>query len=364
MNKKWILSVALLIFGAIFNTFSLNGDGEAPYRTDLLSYTQDVLASSDQYEQALDNLDSKQEAYDTAVTEKRAALDIQEAKVAVETAKRNLQEQKAAVIIQAVTNYLNLLAQKRSLDSALNSLKIEEEKNTSELQRFEQGFANETDLLNQKISLLSAQKSTLQAETSYNKAKKDFLRAIGINIGSSVEIEDIPAIYDNPDLRLSGSTQETITQAKLVSSEFYQAVEDLKIAEQKLNAYKNYNVGTADELESAQDTFEKAQKTLTQTETDIEYDAEDLLNQYISALMDKELTENQIILSNLQLEIARINYDKGDILKTDLDNKKLTLRKNEYSLTQIMENLLIYKLRIDAMIGLDLIDRISQLIGE
>ena len=363
-SLRFVLSTMIMIAGTI--TVSLAQTGEAAMRSqiDILTYCKNVVEQSDQIKQAQVNLERAQETYDTALLEGAAALDIKAALVEVEIARRALAEQEATVVIQAVTTYFSLRGKERDLQTAITSLEIEQQKLASQQARFSQGLVKESDFLSQKSSLVSAQKTHLQAETAYEKAKWDFCKAIGIDMDSTVTLMEVPGLYAQGPVEKTQPVVESVQKAKEASSLYYDAVETLQIAEEKWRIYQERDLGTPDERDQAQEDAENARRTLYQTETQIQYDVRGLYSDHAVLLLDVALAENQLTVSRQQLEVAQKLFDQGSSYQTDLDQKALSVTQNEFRLMQLLENAFVQDLAFAAELGHKPLDEIYRFLRQ
>ena len=355
--------IALMVMVS-FVSFAQTGESGGRIQMDLLTYCRSVVEQSDQIKQAQANLERAEEAYDTALLEGAAALDIKAALVAAETARRASAEQEATVVIQAVTTYFSLLARERDLATARDSLEIEKKKLDAQQARFGQGLVKESDYLSQKSSLISAQKASFQAETAYQKAKWDFCKAIGVDMDSDVTLMDVPGLYSQKPTSKTQTVKESVQKARAASSTYYDAVESLKIAEEKWKIYQERDLGTLDERDQAEEDADSAVRTLYQTETQIEYDIKGLYNDYAVLLLDIELAENQLAVSRQQLEVAKKLYDQGSSYQTDVDQRKLSVKQNEFRVMQLLENTLTHNLTFAMDTGLKPLDEIYRFIRQ
>lgn len=156
---------------------------------------------------------------------------------ALEDAQASLERTKAAVIVNVIKGYFDLLSLKAKADQAAES-KAEAEKNLKAMgEKVSSGLAGDLDLLEAKLSLVQAELDYQQSQEAYQAQKARFLRDY---LGIMEEVELAPVSLDKD--KLSSAAKKLLDSLDIEQA-----------------------VGAFQEVKAAQRKVEEARKTLDQT---------------------------------------------------------------------------------------------------
>jgi len=361
-NKALIvlLLLPLLTFRGFGNTASAAAAASATTRLEI-GLTQCVagyVAGSDAVRTAEKKAADSAESYERAVAEKKAALSLWELKISAEAAQLALAEARNNAALLGAQAYIGLAQAVRDAKSKHASLAVAEEKLRVLRLRHQAGLITGDTVLQQENAYLSAKDAVIRADDTLKQAKSDLCRAMAVDLTDEIVLKtDVASLADES---VTYDAAGCMKLARAASSSYFSAVKSEELARQKHQALQDPMIATKAERASAEDAFRDAADKLANAEKSLDDSVANALAQLDSLIRSLRMQVLSSELSDANLGVARIKFGYGEMLQYELDSEVNSVSQAHDKVTKAREDLYVQVLKIESMIGRDVVDMLRQ----
>lgn len=333
-------------------------DGAMTLEADISSYVAKYVELSDAVASAEDQRDTALDSYERAVSEKKAALSLEELKNSYETSEKAVLEAKNNAVISGLNTYMALQKAYKDLEDKNVSLAGSQEKLRVLKLRLAAGLINDDTVLQQENSLITAQEAARKSEETLKDAKADFCLGIEASYCDNItlfgDLEDIAAKGGEKDY------EKILESAKAASSSYYSALKAEALAKLKYDAMSDPLIATLSEKEAAQKTWESAKSKLDSAQRTLQSSVSDAISQLTALNKSYDMQVISSKLAETTMANAEIKFKYGELLQYEIDAERNSYKQSGLKLQRALEDVLLQSLRIDSLMGRDLLQAIMK----
>lgn len=300
----------------------------------LITYAEAYLSESSEVADQLDLIDDSEAAIESARIKKESDFSIDTLELQLEVARLKVRELENAAILDAVDLYIAYTSAIRNLEAARASHRIAEQESAIMQNRYDADEASERELLQEQISLLQSARSLATAEQQAESAENSLRRALDIR-----PTESIVAMVPHAD-PFEDATALDGSAIKAASSTYYQQSRTVALLERELVAKRNAGVYTPAEIADIEEELEHASDQLQSTVWNLEDRQTALIGNLAGISRDLEIATIQRKVNETAFDSTELQYEFGEVLKTDLESASLLLLESDQSIETVYERLL------------------------
>jgi len=324
----------------------------------LAQCVEGYIAGSDAVRTAEKKAGDSAEAHKRAVAEKKAALSLAELETAAQSAQLALAEARNNAALQAVQAYAGLAQAARDAQSRHASLAVAEEKLRVLRLRHQAGLITGDTVLQQENAYLSAKDAVIRADDSLRQAKDDLCRAMAVDSYEEIVLTtDVASLADET---VTYDVAECTVLARAASSSYFSAVKSEELARRKHEALQDTMIAAKAERASAEDALNDAADRLASAEKSLSDSVSSSLAQLDSLIRSLRMQVLSAQLADANLDVARIKLGYGEMLQYELDGEVNSVDQAHARVTKAREDLYAQALKIESMIGRDVVDMLCR----
>ena len=324
----------------------------------LVQCVSSYVAASDAVRTAEKRAADSVESYERAVAEKKAALSLAELKIAARAAELAVVEARNNAALQGAQAYIGLAQTLRDAKSKRALLAVAEEKLRVLRLRYQAGLITGDSVLQQDNAYLSANDAVIKADDSLRQAKRDLCQSMGVDVYDDISLStDVASLADEA---VAYDVAECMRLAKAASSSFFSAMESEGLAGQKHEALQDPMIATKAERAAAKDALRDASDKLVSAEKSLSDSVESALAQLDSLVRNLRMQVVAAQLSDANLGVARIKFGYGEMLQYELDSEVNSVDQAHTRVTKAREDLYVHVLKIESLIGRDVVGLLTQ----
>jgi len=324
----------------------------------LAQCVEGYIAGSDAVRTAEKKAGDSAEAHKRAVAEKKAALSLAELETAAQSAQLALAEARNNAALQAVQAYAGLAQAARDAQSRHASLAVAEEKLRVLRLRHQAGLITGDTVLQQENAYLSAKDAVIRADDSLRQAKDDLCRAMAVDAYEEIVLTTDVASLANE--AVTYDVAECTVLARDASSSYFSAMKSEELARRKHEALQDTMIAAKAERTSAEDALNDAASRLASAEKSLVDSVSSALAQLDSLIRSLRMQVLSAQLADANLDVARIKLGYGEMLQYELDGEVNSVDQAHARVTKAREDLYAQALKIESMIGRDVVDMLCR----
>lgn len=336
--------------GAVVATFGWSQT--TPTTWNLVSYIEAYVEASSSIDEQIERIDDAESNLTTARIRKEARLSIHELELELEVARRKLREVENGVAADALALYLSFINATESASAARASYELSHDEYTVMRNRFDAEEASERELLNKQVALLQAEKALASAEYQQTNARNRLTRPLDI-------AEDVEIATRVPHPSADTEVPLDLDTLKEASSTYYRHTRTAELKEAELAAKSSSDVFTPVEIEELEDALEASRDALQSTVWGLEDEMAGVERDLAGVRADIEIAELRRSLDRTELDSKRLQYEFGEVLKTDLTSARNSYEQSVTEVESAYRKLLEIVLTAAALRGERMVDTLS-----
>jgi len=153
---------------------------------------------------------------------------------------------------------------------------------------------------------------------------------------------------------------ECTVLARAASSSYFSAVKSEELARRKHEALQDTMIAAKAERASAEDALNDAADRLASAEKSLSDSVSSSLAQLDSLIRSLRMQVLSAQLADANLDVARIKLGYGEMLQYELDGEVNSVDQAHARVTKAREDLYAQALKIESMIGRDVVDMLCR----